>query len=220
MQRPPGDADTRRRAWFAGHATVMRSLRSPATIQAFLDGIPYSDESDYRCPRQVLVDRKAHCFDGALFAAAALERIGHPPLICDLRAVRDDDHVLALFEVDGHLGAIAKSNMVGLRWREPVHRTLRELVMTYFEQYYSTVGEKTLREYSAAVDLRRFDRLDWRGRPDGLDEIAVHLDDIPHRPVLTRPMIRRLRPVDRRSFDAGLMGADPKGLYYPPRPGS
>src|SRR3990172_4896884 len=108
---------------------VISSLSSPSKIQAFLDDVPYSAEEVYRCPLRVLRDRKAHCFDGALFAAAALRRLGCPPLILDMiPGDRDDDHLLALYKCDDHWGAVAKSNFVGLRFREPVYRTLRELV--------------------------------------------------------------------------------------------
>ena len=111
-----------------------RQLKTPALIQAFLDETPYSPEERYRCPLSVLRDRKAHCFDGAVFAAAMLRRLGHRPLIVDmLPNGRDDDHMLALFRVDGHLGALAKSNFSGLRYREPIYRTLRELVLSYFD---------------------------------------------------------------------------------------
>src|SRR5512141_1033501 len=123
-------------------------LPAPEAIQRFLDETPYSSEGRYRCPRSVLRDRRAHCLDGALLAAWALRRLGDPPLIVDLRAVRDDDHVITIFRRRGRIGAIAKSNVVGLRFREPVYRSLRELVMSYFELYYNTDGEKTLRSYS------------------------------------------------------------------------
>jgi hypothetical protein len=105
----------------------------------------------------VLRDRLAHCFEGALFAAGALRALGHPPLLLDLEAVRDDDHVLAVFRRNGAWGALAKSNYAGLRFREPVYRTLRELAMSYFEDYYSVEGERSLRSFSTRpVNLARF----------------------------------------------------------------
>jgi hypothetical protein len=108
-------------------SSLLETLRSPADIQNFLDVVPYSTEPVYRCPRDVVRDRLAHCFDGAVFAAAALERLGHAPLILDLRAVRDDDHVLANYRQGRHYGALSKSNVVMLRSREPLFRGLREL---------------------------------------------------------------------------------------------
>ncbi len=131
---------------------VFRRLNTPEKIQRFLDrDLAYNKEPGgptCRSPRRVLRDRTAHCMEGALFGAAALRMIGHPPLLLDLEAVRDDDHVLAVFRSRGHWGAVAKSNYSGLRYREPVYRTLRELVMSYFEHYYNLKKEKTLRRYS------------------------------------------------------------------------
>jgi hypothetical protein len=144
---------------------VFQRLRTPARIQRYLDDdIGYNKEhGGPTCysPRLVLRHRAAHCMEGALFAAAALRQLGHPPLLLDLESIHDDDHVLAIFKARGHWGAIAKSNFSGLRYREPVYRTLRELVMSYFEHYFNLRREKTLRAYSRPVNLRRFDRRGW-----------------------------------------------------------
>ena len=155
----------------------------------------------------MLRDRTAHCIEGAIFAAAALRMLGRPPLILDLEAVRDDDHVIAVFRDLGRWGAVAKSNYSGLRFREPVYRTLRELVMSYFELYFNLEGEKSLRTFSKPVNLARFDRIGWMTADEDLWKIGDYLATIPHRPLLTRAMIRRLRPVDRRLYEAGLLGS-------------
>jgi hypothetical protein len=133
------------------------TLTTPAKIQTFLDELPYSTEHIYRCPLRVLRERVAHCFDGALFAAATLCRLGYPPLIMDmLPNDRDDDHMLAIYKSNGHWGAIAKSNFVGLRFREPIYRTLRELVMSYFEQFYNLEREKTSSQLYVASQSKIF----------------------------------------------------------------
>lgn len=195
---------------------MVNELTSPARIQRFLDAVPYSTDDFYRCPLRVLRDRTAHCFDGAVFAAAALRRIGYPPLILDLLPDgRDDEHLLALFKIDGHWGAVAKSNFVGLRFREPVYRTLRELAMSYFEQYYNVEREKTLRGYTGPLDLKRFDRFDWLTRDEPLDLIARRTDEIRRVELIAPALAERLSPVDERSYQAGLAGADPQGLYRP-----
>ena len=192
------------------------TLTTPAKIQAFLDELPYSAEHIYRCPLRVLRERIAHCFDGALFAAATLRRLGYPPLIMDmLPNDRDDDHMLAIYKRRGHWGAIAKSNFAGLRFREPVYRTIRELVMSYFEQFYNVEREKTLRGYTLPLNLKAFDALDWMTRDDFLEHISWKLDRIRTVPVLTQPMISVLSLVDERSYQAGLMGANEAGLYKP-----
>jgi hypothetical protein len=188
---------------------IFRRLTSPAKIQRFLDDLAYNKEPGgptCRSPRRVLRDRTAHCMEGALFGAAALRMLGHPPLLLDFEAVRDDDHVLAVFRVRGHWGALAKSNYSGLRYREPVYRTLRELAMSYFEHYYNLRKEKTLRRYSRPVNLKRFDRMGWMTAAEDVWAIPEYLCDIPHTPVLAEPLIPTLGRVDARLFAAGLVG--------------
>jgi len=195
---------------------MISGLTSPARVQAFLDDIAYSTDDFYRCPLRVLRERTAHCFDGAMFAAAALRRIGQPPLILDLLSNgRDDEHLLALFKFDGHWGAVAKSNFVGLRFREPVYRTLRELAMSYFEQYYNVEREKTLRGYTGPLNLKRFDRFDWMTKDKPLEFIAQRTEEIRRTNLIPSALAERLSFVDERSYHAGLAGADPKGLFKP-----
>ena len=190
-------------------------LDTPAAIQAFLDEIPYSADPFYRCPRRVVLDRKAHCFDGAVFAAAALCRLGFPPLLVDMFAWHDDDHILAVFKIEGHWGAIAKSNYVGLRFREPIHRTLRELMLSYFDDFYNVLREKTLRSYTLPLNLKAFDRLRWTIRDEAMEAIAARLDQFRRIPLLTPSMVERLSLKDRRSHEAGMFGSVPEGLYKP-----
>lgn len=190
---------------------ALRRLRTPGGVQRFLDEeIGYNLERDgdtCRSPRRVLRDRTAQCMEGALFGAAALRVLGYPPLLLDLEAVRDVDHVLAVFRERGHWGAVAKSNYAGLRFREPVYRTLRELVLSYFEHYYNLRGEKTLRRYSRPVNLRRFDRIGWMTAEEDLWVIPRYLAEISHTSLLTPEMERRLNRMDRRLFAAGRVGS-------------
>jgi len=194
------------------------SLNTPNKIQLFLDELAYSSEVVYRCPLRVLRQRTCQCFDGALFGAAMLRRLGHPALILNLLPnTRDDDHVLALFKHRGHWGAVAKSNFVGLRFREPIYRTLRELVLSCFEQYYNVAGEKTLRGYTLPLNLKTFDGFQWMTTDTPLEQIAQRLDEIRRVSILEKSMIGRLSLVDKRSRQAGLLGANKAGLYQPPR---
>jgi len=203
--------------WTRSELAILDRLTDPVRIQGFLDTLSYSADDIYRCPRSVLRDRKAHCFDGALFAAAALRRLGHPPLLVDMRAVRDDDHIIAIFRRGAYIGAVAQSNYVGLRYREPVFRTLREIVLSYFEAFYNVDREKTLRSYSAPLDLSRFDALSWETRDEGLDKIASRLDTVRHFPLLGRRQAASLSKVDERSYKAGMLGINRAGLYKPKR---
>ena len=189
-------------------------LNSPIKIQSFLNTIPYSADEFYRCPLRVLRERKAHCFDGALFAAMALRRIGHPPLILELIPnARDDDHILALFKLFEHWGAVAQSNFTGLRYREPVYRSLRELVMSYFEGFFNSAGEKSLVGYRGPINLKVFDRLDWMSSDTGLETLSTDMDHYRVHPVISGEMAAGLAPMDERSLRAGLMGANKAGLF-------
>jgi hypothetical protein len=184
----------------AGELRILNRLTTPGKIQHFLDTqIGYNKEYDgptCRSPRRVLRDRIAHCMEGALFAAAALEVNGHPPLLLDLEAVRDDDHVLALYKVKGYWGAIAKSNYASLRFREPVYVSIRELVMSYFEHYHNLKGEKSLRGYSRPISLRRFTC--WRTAEEDVWDVPEYLTTVHHTPVLRSFMEKRLNLLDDR----------------------
>jgi hypothetical protein len=206
------------RALTQSERRVINRLTTPIWVQTFLDELPYSVESDYRCPLRVLRDRVAHCFDGALFGAAAMRRLGHPPLIVNILANdQDDDHMLALYRRDGHWGAVAKSNYAGLRFREPVYRTLHELVMSYFEQFYNVERKKTLRGYTVPLNLKIFDKFDWMTSDGPLERIGKRLDEIRKVHLLTRPMIAGLSLVDERSYRAGLLGANQASVFQPLR---
>ena len=197
---------------------ALNRLRTPGQIQAFLDELTYSTDEAYRCPLRVLRERVAHCYDGALLASALLRRLGYPPLIMEmLPNRRDDDHLLALFKKDGCWGSLGKSNFVGLRFREPIHRTLRELVLSYFEQFYNVEREKTLRGFTLPLNLTPFDRHGWMVRDEPLYRIAEKLDRTRRVRLLSPRMVKNLSLVDPRAFRAGLMGADEKGLYRPGR---
>src|SRR5450759_2199688 len=190
-----------------------RGLRAPDRIQRFLDEeVLYNKEPDGETafsPRRVLRERRAHCFEGALLAAAALRRLGHAPLVVQLRAVRDDDHVLALYRERpgaGCWGAVAKSNYSGLRFRSPVYGSLRELVMSYFDVYYNLEGEKSLRSFSRPVDLSRFDARGWETAEESLWDVSTYLATRRVMALLARGQVRALTPMDRRLYDAGLVG--------------
>jgi hypothetical protein len=189
---------------------IFQGLSTPARIQQFLDReIRYNLEPDgdtCHSPRTVLRKGVAHCMEGAMLAAVALRMLGHPPLLVDLEAERDSDHVLAVYRVDGHWGAVAKSDYSGLRSREPVYRNIRELVMSYFDHYYNPEGEKTLRGYSRPVNLRQFDPHGWMTAEEDVWMVPNYLCEIKHTSILSRSMLRKLEPMDDRSFAAGRLG--------------
>jgi hypothetical protein len=185
---------------------TLRALKTPAGIQKFLDELPYNLSYTARSPKKVLDDRIASCLEGGIFAAAALRILGFPPLIFDLEADKDTDHVVAIFKVGGHWGAVAKSNFTGCRYREPVYRSLRELAMSYFNIYFNLRGERTLRRYSRPVNLARFDHLNWMATDKPVWFIAEYLCEIPHISLLTPAMEKKLTRIDRRTFQAEMVG--------------
>jgi hypothetical protein len=201
--------------WTPGEEKLLRTLTTPRRIQDFLDGLEYSSDAFYRSPRDVLRDRQAHCVDGALFAAAALRRLGYPPRIMELAAVRDDDHLLAVYRRGDRLGAAAKSNFTTLRFREPVYLSLRELAMSYFDGYFNVDGERSMRRYSVTIDLARFDALNWERDARAVEPIIARLEAAQHYPVASRARLAGLTKVDERWFRAGMLGAKEEGLYRP-----
>jgi hypothetical protein len=188
-------------------AAFLRGLTPPWRIQRFLDATEYDVRGEAcRSPRRVLRERKAQCMDGALFAAAALRVQGRRPLIVDLESVFDTDHVLAVFREDGGWGAVARSNFSGLRYREPIHRTIRDLAKSYVEAYFNLRREKTLRRYSSPFDLSRFDRIAWMTTEEDLWEIPNYLVGIRHHRLLSSAEERALGPVSKVVFEAGKVG--------------
>ncbi len=185
---------------------ILRALKTPAQIQKFVDALDYQYADTAWSPQRVLRERRGHCLEGALLAAAALRVNGHPPLLMDLEAVHDDDHVIAVYRRHGLWGGIAKSNFAGLRFRAPIYRTLRELALSYFEHYYNLRGERTLRNYSLPVNLARLDRQHWMTSDEDVWCVPELLIATRHFPLFPHKVARTLPRVDRRSFESGMHG--------------
>ena len=181
------------------------SLKTPFVIQEYLDGMPYIGEERDRSPLNVMLDKQSHCLDGGFFAALALWQIGFKPLLIDIvpDPGMDDDHVLALFQVGGRWGAVAKSNYINLGFREPVYRDLRELVMTYFEHYASIHKEKSLRGYTRAFDASRYTHLNWAWDEAGAHQLYhKHFYGRKAIPLISKQMANRLNPLTDRAYAA------------------
>ena len=189
----------------------LRGLKNPYGIQRALDAMPYHLQDTAWSPRRVLRENTSHCYEGALFAAAALRVNGYPPLIIDLEAEHDTDHVIAVYRVGRCWGSIGKSNYTGCRYREPVYRSLRELTLSYFEVYFNLRGERTLRTFSRPVHMRRFDHLDWMTTEKPVWFVAEYLCGILHYPLISPAQAKRLHRLDERSFQAGCLGRAEKG---------
>jgi hypothetical protein len=198
----------------SGEKDLFTRMDTPAKIQAYLDTVSYTAGYENRCVVHVMRDRSAHCLDGALFAAAALRRLGYPPRIIDLlpEPLTDDDHVLAIYQVNGYYGALAKSNFVGLRMREPVFVSIRELVMSYFENFYNLNGKKTLRTITRPIRLEAYDRVHWMTRDAGIDYIEKHLPKLKQYALFPPETVALFNDVDDLTYKAGMLAANVAGI--------
>jgi hypothetical protein len=191
---------------------MLPKFPNPASVQDYLDTLAYNTTDRTFCPRDVVLEQKAHCMDGAVFAATALESMGFPPLLVDLRAIDDDDHVIAAFRENGLWGAVAKSNTTTLRYRDPAYRSIRELALSYFPVYFNVAGEMSLYEYSRPFSLRKY-----RGKHLVAEDVAyigLDLDKTVHYPIVSRQRLKSMRIAPQYLIDASFAGADPEGLYH------
>ncbi len=199
--------------WTRQEQAILRKLQTPERVQAFLDALPYRCEDGHFSARAALRDKRAHCFDGSLLAAACLLKSKYEPFLIDLCAQDDDDHMLCGFRWRGRWGAVAKSNFPGLRFREPIFKTPRELVLSYFEFYFNMRGVKSLRRHSRPFRLPPVSRVDWLFDDRMGDVIVDLLSRAPHYDILSHHQGRTLRRVDKRLFESQLVGVDLKGVH-------
>ncbi len=199
-----------------------QSFQNPIDIQRYLDGLAYIGEERDRCPLDVMKDEQCHCLDGGLFAALALRRIGDPGLMVDLVPVKDaqgrnldDDHVLAIFRRNGRWGCVAKSNFPWLRYRDPVYRTVRELVMSYFEVYFSVNSTKVLRGYTRPFDIARYDHLGYAWDEGGARELYRRFYARKEILLISRENEKLLAPADKREYDSAFMGVNWDWVFKP-----
>jgi len=180
---------------------ILSRLASPRLIQDYLDKLPINFETDgetYMSPRRVFRTKTAHCFEGALVAAAAFAYHGQKPLLLDLKTASiDEDHVVTLFMWNGRWGAISKTNHVTLRYRDPVYASPREVAMSYFHEYYWWNGKKTLRSFSLPFDLSKFSPESWVTPEEDLFWLTEKLDSSKHIAVATPKQLRSLRDATR-----------------------
>jgi hypothetical protein len=202
-------------SWTKEEKVFLKGFKDPWSIQIFLDSIAYNPGYECRSPRWVIRKRSAHCFEGALFAASALDFLGYKPLIVDMKAYNDDDHVIAVFREEGYWGAVAKSNFTSLRFREPVYRSLRELVMSYFDFFFNIYGEKSLRSYSLPFNLTLFNKRNWATTDDDLEYIGDKIESLYHFPVVSEKMINKLNIASDSMLKAGMLGSIEEGLFKP-----
>ena len=187
---------------------IFRKLDTPQKIQDYLDDMPINFEENgdtCKSPRMVISTGSAHCIEGAMFAATAMRINGFKPLIIDMTAASFDyDHVIAVFKQNGFWGAISKTNHAVLRYREPVYRNIRELVMSFFHEYIDdNGGRKALRGYSMPVNLSRFDAKGWMASEKDVWYIPVYLSKMKHYKIINKSQIASLRKPHTLEIEAG-----------------
>ena len=189
----------------------IEQLKSPYDVQEFLQNMTYKAEVRNRSPLNVILDKQCHCLDGGFLGVLLLWKLGFKPLVIDIvpDPGMDDDHVLALYQIDGRWGAVAKTNYINLGFREAVHKTLRELVMTYFEHYVSIHQKKVLRGYTRPFDASRYDHLNWAWDEDGANQLyEEHFYGRKSIPLITPQMAKRLQCVTDRAYASETMFTD------------
>ena len=199
--------------WTPTEKKLLLELNTPSKIQSYLDQLVYNPENSAFSPRYVMLTNEGHCFEGCLLAAAALEFQGHKPLIVDLRAHKDDDHVICVYKTSTGWGSISKSNTTLLGGRRAVYRSIRELVMSYFDFYFNIKGHLSLYAYSDPINLNKYNYWGWRTSDLNLEEMGRSFCDVIHYELISIPQLVKLPKVKDLLKDASFLGADPKGLY-------
>jgi|APGre2960657468_1045069.scaffolds.fasta_scaffold08504_3 hypothetical protein len=194
---------------------LIRKLNTPVKIQEYLYTVKYNPDNSARSARRVLETGKGHCFEGAMVAAFLLEQIGQRPLVMDLRAHNDDDHVVTLFKEKGKWGAISKTNTAVLGYRVPIHRSLREIALSYFPVYLNIKGRMTLVDFAGPINLAsaRFKKWDWRYGDENCEDMGISFNKIRHQQLISRKDIVKLPKAHHIVAKAALLGALRSGLY-------
>lgn len=194
---------------------LIRKLNTPHKIQEYLYTVKYNPDNAARSARRVLETQTGHCFEGALVAAFLLEQHGHKPLVMDLRAHNDDDHVVTLFKEKGLWGAISKTNTAVIGFRHPIHRNLREIALSYFPLYLNIKGRFTLCEFSNPINLAsaKFKKWDWRYGDGDFQDMGISFNKLPHQSLMTRKQLEKLPKAHHIVAKAAILGALKSGLY-------
>jgi hypothetical protein len=199
--------------WTPSERRFFRSLNRPWKIQDYLDNLEYNSADDAASPRYVMISRDAHCLEGGLLAAAALETLGEKPLIVSLQAEEDDHHVITVYRGPRGWGSLSKSNTTLLRGRDPIYASIRELVMSYFEFYFNSKGKKSLYAYSQPINLNLYNHWEWRTTDENLVQLGRSFNNVVHYELLSLSELKRLPKVNQVLIDACFLGANLDGIY-------
>jgi hypothetical protein len=200
-------------SWTPDERRFLRRLKTPDHIQGHLDQLVYNPHDSTLSPRYVMLTNDGHCLEGCLLAAAALELQGYRPLLIDLQAHKDDHHVITVYKGRTGWGSLSKSNTTLLAGRRPYYKSIRELVMSYFDFYFNMDRKLSLYAYSNPINLNRFNHWNWRTTDQDLVGLGMSFNELPHYEIADLRDLGRLRPVGKRLSQACFLGADPRGLY-------
>lgn len=199
--------------WTPSERRFFRSLNTYSKIQNFLDKLDYNPSDDAISPKFVLLTQDAHCLEGGFLAAVALEFMGKKPLMVSLQAENDDHHVITVYKTNYGWGSLSKSNTTLLRGRDPVYKSIRELVMSYFDFYFNTNGKKSLYAYSQPINLNKYNNWNWRTTDQNLVDLGRALNDEIHYEILTLKELKKLPRVNSDLEKACFLGSKINGLY-------
>lgn len=190
----------------AKEQSLIQRLDTPAKIQDYLNVLKFNFEKGGETLKSPLMTMRAgiaHCFEGALLGAYILSRHGYRPYLTHLQSTdRDYDHVIAPFKVGKYWGALSKTNHAVLRYREPVYKNIRELAMSYFHEYFLNDGAKTLRQYSALLNMNDFEK-GWEISEEDLWGVDRELDKVKHFAMVPTSLLPKLRKADKIEIKAG-----------------
>jgi hypothetical protein len=194
--------------------SALLKLDSAWKIQTYISTIPYNPDDYCRSAERVFLEKKAHCMEGALLAALALERLGHEPALLHFRSHRDDDHVVTLFQEKGLWGAVGKSNTTLLGWRSPVYETVRELAMSYFPFYFNLKGQMSLISWAGPVKLSNYEKKwDWREGVGDVSDMGSSFYREKAQKIMSAKAIEKIPKASKLLTKACFLGADASGLY-------
>lgn len=203
-----------RRLWWPGEEKFLLSLDTPYKIQSWLDALPYNPDNETFSPRYAMLAGNAHCLEGALIAAAALELQGHPPLVVNFQAHRDDHHMVTVYKTRTGWGSIGKSNTTTLRGRQPYYKSVHELVMSYFDFYFNLKRQPALYAYRGPIHLDSLGK-DWRTSEENLEGMGIEIGQMDHYELISLKELERLPKVSEQVASGCFFGADKRGLHRP-----
>jgi hypothetical protein len=193
--------------WTAEELKLLRSLNTPEKIQEYLDKLIYNTANAALSPRYVMLSGDAHCLEGAMLAAVAMELQGHPPLLVDFIGHKDDDHVIYVYKKPSGWGSISKSNTTLLRGRPAVYQSIRELVMSYFPFYFTLDGQFSLHAYSNPINLNNYHQWNWRFSEENLEGMGRSFCDEVHYEIMGRRELVKSPKVGSELIEACFKGA-------------